>query len=80
MLRSEMDRLFDLFMGGLFPSMFASSGTRGFGLTPILDVKKTDKEIVVEAELRGLDEKDISAEASSPSPASRSSAAARWSA
>jgi HSP20 family protein len=61
-LRSEMDRLFDSFMGGMptFPSMFGSGGSRGFALTPSMDVKETDKEIVVETELPGLDEKDIS--------------------
>src|SRR5512134_2603946 len=61
-LRSEIDRLFDTFTGGLrtFPSMFAPSGTRGFALTPSLDVKETDKEILVESELPGLDDKDIS--------------------
>jgi HSP20 family protein len=61
-LRSEMDRLFDTFMGGLptFPSMFGPSGARGFAMTPSLDVKETDQEIVVEAELPGLEEKDIS--------------------
>jgi HSP20 family protein len=61
-LRSEMDRLFDSFMGGLptFPSMFGSSGSRGFALSPSMDVKETDKEIVVETELPGLEEKDIS--------------------
>jgi HSP20 family protein len=61
-LRSEMDRLFDTFMGGLptFPSMFAPTGARGFALTPNLDVKETDKEVLVEAELPGLEDKDIS--------------------
>jgi HSP20 family protein len=61
-LRSEMDRLFESFMGGLptFPSMFGGGGSRGFGLAPSIDVKETDKEIVVETELPGLDEKDIS--------------------
>jgi HSP20 family protein len=61
-LRSEMDRLFDSFMGGLptFPSMFGPSGTRGFALSPSMDVKETDKEILVETELPGLGEKDIS--------------------
>jgi HSP20 family protein len=61
-LRSEMDRLFDSFMGGLptFPSMFEPGGSRGFTLSPSMDVKETEKEIVVETELPGLDEKDIS--------------------
>lgn len=61
-LRSEMDRLFDTFTGALptFPSIFGPSGTRAFALTPSLDVKETDKEIVVEAELPGLEDKDVS--------------------
>src|SRR5215510_4943347 len=59
-LRAEMDSLFDSFIGGLpaFSGMFGSS--RGFALTPHMDVTETDKEIVVEAELPGLDEKDVS--------------------
>jgi HSP20 family protein len=61
-LRAEVDSLFDSFMGGLpaFSGMFGTSGGRGFALTPHLDVRETDKEIVVEAELPGIDEKDIS--------------------
>lgn len=61
-LRAEMDSLFDSFIGGLpaFSGMFGSSGGRGFALTPQMDVTETDKEIVVEAELPGIDEKDIS--------------------
>ena len=61
-LRAEMDSLFDSFMGGLpaFSGMFGSSGGRSFALTPHMDVTETDKEIVVEAELAGIDEKDVS--------------------
>ena len=61
-LRAEVDSLFDSFMGGLpaFSDMFGTSGGRGFALTQHLDVRETDKEIVVEAELPGIDEKDIS--------------------
>jgi HSP20 family protein len=61
-LRAEVDSLFDSFMGGLpaFSGMFGASGGRGFTLTPHMDVRETDKEIVVEAELPGIDEKDIS--------------------
>lgn len=61
-LRAEMDSLFDSFMGGLpaFSGMFGTSGGGGFTLTPHIDVRETDKEIVVEAELPGINEKDIS--------------------
>jgi HSP20 family protein len=61
-LKAEVDSLFDSFIGGLpaFSGMFGSSGGRGFALTPHMDVTETDKEIVVEAELPGIDEKDVS--------------------
>jgi HSP20 family protein len=61
-LRAEMDSLFDSFMGGLpaFSGMFGISGGRSFTLIPHVDVKETNKEIVVEAELPGINEKDIS--------------------
>ena len=60
-LKSEMDNLFDSFIGGLpaFSSMFGTSGGRSFPVAPQMDVKETDKEILVEAELPGIEEKDI---------------------
>jgi HSP20 family molecular chaperone IbpA len=62
-LRSEMDRLFDTFLGGAlptFPSLFGPGVGRGATLMPRMDVRETDKEIIIEAELPGLEEKDIS--------------------
>ena len=57
-----MDNLFDSFMGGLpaFSGMFGTSRDRGFTLAPHMDVRESDKELLLEAELPGINEKDIS--------------------
>jgi HSP20 family protein len=55
-LQREIDRLFDEFNRGF------SSFTSAFGgntLMPVTDVKETDKEFELTAELPGLDEKDL---------------------
>ncbi len=58
-LRQDMNRLFDGFLGERewFPSRFFDGGT-GLAM-PSVDVSETDKEIVVTAELPGIDEKDV---------------------
>ena len=56
-LRREMDRLFD----DMFRSP-ALSGFGGFGATtswPTLDVKDNDREVIVTAEVPGMNEKDV---------------------
>lgn len=58
-MRSEMDRVFDAFMGrgGSYPSLFRGGG--GAEVQCHVDVHETPTEMVVEAELPGLDEKDV---------------------
>jgi len=56
LMRREMDRFFDRFGDfGLMP--FGRDLEMGF---PKIDVRDAEKEVVVEAELPGMDEKDIS--------------------
>jgi HSP20 family protein len=59
--REEMERLFDTFLGGL-PSRRPGEGSPMFPMgqmRPSVDVKETEGEIVVTADLPGIDEKDI---------------------
>jgi len=61
-LRRQMDRLFEDFAGDLSPWSRLEVpffGSREDGLVPTVDVKETEKEIVVTAELPGLQEKDV---------------------
>ena len=63
--RSEIDRLFDRFTGGGFPSMRrllepGPAFESGFDFNvPAVDVTEDDKVYKIAAELPGLDEKDI---------------------
>ena len=60
-MRSEMDRLFDTFLGRSFFGRPAPSGSAepATTLAPNVDIRENDKEIIVEAELPGIEEKDI---------------------
>lgn len=56
LLRREMDTLFDNFFRGFGAEPFAG---RFSTFNPHVDVMEGDKEIIVSAELPGMDEKDI---------------------
>lgn len=53
--RREMDRMFDDFFGGTLRP--AHAGWQA--ITPAVDIDETDKEMVVTAELPGVNEKDV---------------------
>src|ERR1700758_4408673 len=55
-LQRQMNRLFDDAFTGYAP---APRGSTPAMLAPSIDVKETDKAIEVEAELPGVDEKDV---------------------
>jgi HSP20 family protein len=57
-LRSEMNRLFDNFFREPLGAMSESFGFGG-QFAPMLDVSETDKEVTVQAELPGVDPKDL---------------------
>jgi HSP20 family protein len=63
-MRDEMDRMLHRFEHGWphFPSLFQrDAGTAGFGgvTVPDLDVRENATSIAIEAELPGVDEKDV---------------------
>lgn len=62
-MRAEMDRVFDSFLGRgwLTPALLQQAPLAASGaVVPSIDVRETETDLVVEAELPGLDEKDVS--------------------
>ncbi len=61
-LRTEMEQLFDNFSFGHFPGFArpAAGLTTQGAMMPNVDVRENDKQIVIEAELPGIEEKDVS--------------------
>ncbi|RME61870.1 MAG: Hsp20/alpha crystallin family protein [Candidatus Dadabacteria bacterium] len=65
--KNEMDRLFNSFFGDWLPTAFTdvmpSTFSREWGaFSPSIDVQETDREIIVKAEVPGLEEKDLDLE------------------
>ena len=60
-MRAEMDRVFNSFLGRGFGRFSAPARNEWSDeLVPSIDVRETDTDLVVEAELPGMDEKDVS--------------------
>jgi HSP20 family protein len=60
-IRSEMDRVFDSFLGrSLFDRRAVFNRAEAADtIAPDIDIRENDKEIILEAELPGIDEKDV---------------------
>jgi HSP20 family protein len=60
-MRAEVDRVFDTFLGrgfSRFPML--SRAEESGALAPSIDMRETETELVVEVELPGMDDKDVS--------------------
>jgi HSP20 family protein len=57
--RREVDRIFDDFFSGFGPRAVGSAVGSWGAPTPSMDVTENDKEIVITAEMPGLDDKDF---------------------
>lgn len=59
-MRAEMDRVFDSFLGRGFGGLPAfSRADANLSVGPDIDVRESEGEFVIEAELPGMDEKDV---------------------
>jgi HSP20 family protein len=61
-MREDMDRLFSEFERGFpqFPTLFRRGGSESGIVVPDLDVRENTNAITIEAELPGVDEKNVS--------------------
>ncbi len=58
-LRSEMDRLFDRFMGEPLGFPWSDDVNTALAWGPQIDLSETEKDVTVRAELAGVDPKDV---------------------
>jgi HSP20 family protein len=58
-IQRDMNRLFDDFFRGLDVTSLNAAGERLNRFVPSLDVRESDKEVHVQVELPGMDEKDV---------------------
>lgn len=57
-MRYDMDRVFDRFFGNWW-DMYRTPALGGFDWSPALDVSETDAEVILRAEIPGVDAKDL---------------------
>lgn len=57
--RRDIDRMFDDFFGSFGARAWPSLGAGWRGVAPAVDIDETDKEMVITAEMPGLEEKDF---------------------
>jgi len=58
-IQKDMNRIFDDFFRGWDVAPLSAAGERSGRFVPALDVRENDKEISIQVELPGMDEKDV---------------------
>jgi HSP20 family protein len=58
-LQREMNRLFDDFFRGFDLEPFGALEDRYAGFSPSIDVRESEEEFIIKAEIPGIDEKDV---------------------